>query len=239
MPGLTVLLDHIAGLRDAMGSSGPDPVAAAVLAQLAGADGIGYSLRGTLPMSVERDARLLRQTVHGRLVLHMTPLSEMVGLALDVKPERVVLMPAKQLDEPIGHGLVPVDTEALAETVDTLKANGISVSVCISPTPQQAKAARQIGADWVLLHTGGLKAATSVAVQTRELDNLVDTIKMARKLRLHTALGNGLDYQLVKLFKGVPEIDEFSMGQSVIARAVLIGMERAVGELVQVIRGLS
>ena len=239
MPGLTVFLDHVAGLRDKMQSDCPDPVAVAVLSQMAGADGIGLHLDQNRSPALERDVRLLRQTVHCRLVLGMAPDSAMMGLVLDVKPERVVLIPETELEGPIGHELdVMGDSKSLFETVDTLQTHGISVSICIAPDPQQAKAVRQIGANWVRINAGGLKTADSVDMQTRELHHIVDTIKMASKLRLHTAVGGGLDFQLIKLFKGIPEIDEFSMGQSLVAKSVLVGMDNAVREMVQLIRDL-
>lgn len=239
MPGLTVLLDHVAGLRDQMKSVYPDPVAVAVLAQLAGADGIGIHLDQDRLPAMERDVRLLRQTVHCRLVLGMRPDSALMGFVLDSKPERVVLVPDTGLDQPINHELDVIgDVKPLFETVDTLKANGISVSIRIAPDPQQAKSARQIGADWVQVDTGGLKRADSAAMQTGELDRIVDAIKMASKLRLRTAVGGGLDFQLIKMFRGITEIDEFSLGQSLVAKSVLVGMDNAVREMVQLIRDL-
>jgi len=239
MPGLTVLLDHVAGLRDQMQSASPDPVAVAVLSQLAGADGIGIHLDENRSPALERDVRLLRQTVHCRLVLAMPPDSPMMGLALDVKPERVVLLPETELNGPINYEWdLASDAQPLFETVDTLRTNGISVCICIAPDPQQAKAARQIGANWVRINAVGLKTAESADVQTRELNRIVDTIKMTSKLRLRTAVGGGLDFQLIKMFRGVSEIDEFSMGRSLIAKAVMVGMDSAVREMVQLIRDL-
>lgn len=239
MPGLTVVLDHVASLRDQMQSASPDPVAVAVLSQLAGADGIGLHLDEDHSPALERDVRLLRQTVHCRLVLGMTPDSPMMGLALDVKPERVVLLPETELSGPIDYEWdLTSDAKPLFETVDTLRTHGISVCICIAPDPQQAKAARQIGANWVRINAGGLKTAESADEQTRELNRIVDTIKMTAKLRLLTAVGGGLNFQLIKLFRGVSEIDEFSMGRSLIAKALLVGMDSAVREMVQLIRDL-
>lgn len=239
MPGLTVFLDHVAVLRDQMQSASPDPVAVAVLSQLAGADGIGIHLDENRRPTLDRDVRLLRQTVHCRLVLSMLPDSPMMGLALDVKPERVVLLPETEFNGPIGPEWdLTSDAKPLFETVETLRTHGISVCICIAPDPQQAKAARQIGVDWVRINTAGLKTAESADEQTRELNHIVDTIKMTAKLRLRTAVGAGLDFQLIKMFSGVSEIDEFNMGRSLIAKALLVGMESAVREMVQLIRDL-
>ncbi len=239
MPSLTVVVDHVAGMRQNMHSEYPDPVAAAVIAQLAGADGIAVYMREDHQPIRERDLRLLRETVHGRFIMHMAPTSEMVGYALDVKPQRVVLMPTINDDAMAGNGLdLIVHSKTVFETVDTLQSNGISVSVCVGAEPEQAKLAHQIRADWVQIHAGKLQSAKSPAAQNRELDRLVDTVKIAHKLRLRVAVGHGLDYGLIKLFNGLGEIDEFSIGQSLIARALLKGLDRAVGEMIETIRNL-
>ncbi len=239
MPSLTVVVDHVAGLREIMHSASPDPSAAAIVAQLAGADGIAVHLREDHRPIQERDLRLLRHTVQGRLILHMAATSEMMGFALDIKPERVILVPAIQEEAPAEEGLdLIVHSKTIYETVDTLQNNGISVGVCIRAEPEQAKLAHQIRADWVQIHAGRLQSATSPATQGKELDRIIDTVKMAHKLRLHIAVGHGLDYRLVKLLKGLPEIDEFSIGQGLIARAVLKGMGDAVAEMIDVMRSL-
>jgi pyridoxine 5-phosphate synthase len=231
MHNLTIQLDYIAALRQSMGRSEPDPAGAAILAELAGADGIAVYLREDRCHIQDRDVRLLRQIIQSRLILHMAPISEMVGFALDVKPERVVLVPEMQ-GEPLfqtGIDLI-VHGKTLFETVDTLQSNGISVSVCVPPEPEQVQAAHQLRVDWIQIHAGRLRESTSPALQQRELDHIIDTVKMAHKLRLRIAIGHGLDHRLIKLFAGVPEIDEFSMGQSLIARALLVGIQRAVRE---------
>ena len=239
MPSLTVVLDHVAGLRQMMQSNCPDPVAAAVIAQLAGADGIAVHLREDHQPVQERDLRLLRNTVHGRLIMHMAPTSEMVGYALDIKPQRVVLVPEISDDTITANGLdLVVHSKTLFETVDTLQTNAIAVSVCIAAEPEQAKLAHQIRADWVQIHAGKLRAALSPSAQSRELDRVIDTVKIAHKLRLHVAVGHGLDFGLIKLFKGLPEIDEFSVGQSLISRALLKGLDTAVREMMETARAL-
>ncbi len=237
MPRLTVLVDQVAGLRQSMKSQSPDPVAAAILAELAGADGIGVHLREDRQHTQERDLRLLRQTVHSCLVLHMAATSEMVGLALDIKPERAVLVPEIREDTSADNGLdLILHSKDILETVDTLQSNGITVGICIIADAEQAKLAHQIGATWVQIHAGRLQAATSPATQSHELGNIIDTVKMAHKLRLRIAVGHGLDYRLVKLFIGLPEIDEFSIGQSLIGRALLKGMGEAVNEMLELMR---
>jgi pyridoxine 5-phosphate synthase len=238
MASLTVVVDHVASMRHRMQSDSPDPVAAAVIAQLAGADGIAVHMREDHQPIQERDLRLLRNTVHGRFVMHMAPTSEMVGYALEIKPQRVILMPSLG-EAPSGNGLdLIVHSKSIFETVDTLQSNGISVGVCVSAEPEQAKLTHQIRADWVQIHAGRLRSASSPATQSRELDRLIDTVKIAHKLRLRVAVGHGLDFGLIKLFRGVPEIDEFSVGQSLIARALLKGLNEAIKEMIETMRNL-
>ena len=239
MPSLTVVVDHVAALRRMMESRNPDPAAAAIIAQLAGADGIAVRMQEDQYTVRESDLRLLRQTVSAKLILHIAPTSTMMGLALDVKPERVILEPRSQEDAPAENGLdLMVHGKQLFETVDTLQSSGISVGICIPAEPEQAKLAHQIRAGWIQIHAGRLKTAASSKTQGQELDRIIDTVKMARKLRLRISIGHGLDDRLIKLFKGVPEIDEFSLGQSLIAKAVLKGMESAVTSTIDLIRTL-
>jgi pyridoxine 5-phosphate synthase len=163
----------------------------------------------------------------------------MVGIALEIKPERVVLVPELHEDAPADKGMdLIVRGKDIYETVDTLHANGINVSVCIAPQPEQAKLAHQLRVNWIQIHAGQLRAARTPAAQRQEFDTIIDTIKMAHKLRLRIAIGHGLDYALLKLFKGVPEIDEFSMGQGIVARALLVGMGEAVHEAQTLLRHL-
>jgi pyridoxine 5-phosphate synthase len=128
--------------------------------------------------------------------------------------------------------------ERIFETIDSLQSNGISVGVSISAEPEQAKMAHQIGAMWIQIHAGRLQTATTPASQTRALDKIIDTIKMAHKLRMRIAIGGGLDYRLIQLFRDLREIDEFSLGQNLITRAVLKGMEPAIQEMIGLIRTL-
>lgn len=237
MLNLTLLLDHVAAMRQNMQSTEPDPAAVAVLAEAAGADGIALHLREDRRYVQDRDVRLMRRLVHSRLILHMAPTSEMTGIALDIKPERVVLMPEiiEDLDTETGIDLI-VHGKAIFETIDTLQSNGISVGVCIPPEPEQAQLAHQLKVDWVQIHAGRLRDSTSPAMQRRELDHIIDTVKMAYKLRTRIAVGHGLDHRLIKLFTGITEIDEFSLGRSFVARALLVGVDRAVRETITALR---
>ncbi len=237
MSSLTVLVDSVAALRESTHAGNPDPTAAAVVAELAGADSIAVYLREDRQVVQERDLHLLRRMVQGRLILHMAATSEMVGIALDVKPQRVVLVPDLDAETPPEDGLdLVLQSRHLFETLDTLQSNGISVGICIAAEPEQAKLAHQLHANWIQIHAGRLKAANTPVMQTQELANITDTVKMASKLRLRIAIGHGLDHRLIRLFKGISEIDEFSIGQSLIARAVLKGMGAAVNEMIGLMR---
>jgi pyridoxine 5-phosphate synthase len=239
MASLTVTLDYVAALRQAMHAPTPDPVAAALLADAAGADGIGIYLRENYRPVRERDVRLLRQTVHSRLVLFMAPTSEMIGVALELKPSRVVLMPMLRKDGALDMGMDLVgDGKLVTETVQTLQSNGIGAGISVAPEPDHAKLVHQTRANWIYIHAGRLNKAESAAQQHQELSRIVDTVKVAHRLRMHIAVGHGLDYRLIKLFAGLKEVDEFTIGQSIVARAVLVGMETAVRDMITVIRTL-
>jgi pyridoxine 5-phosphate synthase len=240
MAGLTVLVDHVATLRDSMQAAHPDPVAAALLAELAGADGIGIHWREIHRPINERDVRLLRQSIRGRMVVHLPATSEMVGRSLEIKPERVVLMPSILDDGPVQNGFdMAVHTKTIFDIVDTLQSHGVSVGVSVVAEPEQVKSVHQTRANWVHINTGRLQAAASATNQSKELNNIIDTIKMAHRLRLHVSVGGGLDFRLIKLFSGMREIDEFSIGQSIIARSVLVGMDTAVRDMLVSIRALQ
>ena len=239
MPSLTVVLDSVAALRQTMPDHGPDPVAAAIIAQMAGADGIAVHLREDRKQTQERDVRMIRQLIDKRLILHMATTSEMVGFALDIKPERVVLVPEINDETLRERGLdLVIHSKNIFETIDTLQSTGISVVICIAAEPEQTKLAHQIRASGVQIHAGRLHAAASAAARRQELDRITDTVKMAHKLRLNISIGHGLDFNLIKLFKGLPEIDEFSIGQSLITRALLKGMQSAVSDAIGLIRAL-
>ena len=239
MASITVLVDHIAIIRDSMQTASPDPVSAAIVAELAGVDGVGVYLREDRQYIQERDLNLLRQTIQSRLILYMAPVSEMVGIALDIKPERVVLVPPQGEDGPLDNGLdLIVQNKNIYDTMDSLQSNGITVGVSIEADPEQVKLAHQYRATWIQIHAGRLRAATSPEAQSRELDHIIDTIKMAHKLRLRIAIGGGLDYRLIRLFGNLQEIDEFSIGQSLVARAILKGIPPAVDEMIGLIREL-
>ena len=239
MAGLAVNVDHVATLREARKVSYPEPVAAAVLAELAGADGIVVHLRKDRRHIQYRDVRILRKVVQTKLILEMASTSEMVGIALDIKPDLVTLVPEKKEELTTEGGLdLFVHKNSVAETVGMLQDNGIPVSIFIDPEPEQIKVAHKINASTVEIHTGTFCDATTPQKRDQAFDKIVDAIKLARKLKLKINAGHGICYNTIKAFNGLHEIDEFSIGHSIVSRAVLVGMERAVKEMSALIKEL-
>ncbi len=239
MAGLAVNIDHIATLREARKVEYPDPVAAAVIAELAGADGIVCHLREDRRHVQDRDVRMLRKVVQTKLILEMAATSEMVGIALDVRPELVTLVPESREEVTTEGGLdLIVHSKSMGETIGALQNNGIPVSIFIDPEPEQIKLAHQVGADMVEIHTGGFCEATGTGQRRQAFDKIVDAAKLAKKLKLGVNAGHGLCYNSIKAFAGLSEIDEYSIGHSIVGRAALVGMDRAVRQMCALIDAL-
>ncbi len=239
MAGLAVNVDHVATLREARKIHYPEPVAAAVLAELAGADGIVVHLREDRRHIQDRDVRILRKIVQTKLILEMASTSEMVGIALDIKPDIVTLVPEKREELTTEGGLdLIVHKNSIAEAVGSLQNSGIPVSIFIDPDPEQIKLAHQIDASMVEIHTGTFCDATTSIKREKAFSIIVDAVKLAHKLKLKVNAGHGICYKTIKAFKGLKEIDEFSIGHSIVSRAVLVGMERAVKEMLALIKDL-
>lgn len=240
MAGLVVNIDHVATLRNTReGVSYPDPVAAAVLAELAGVDGIVIHLRENRRHIQDRDLKILRKIVQTKLILEMASTDEMVGIALDIKPDLVTLVPERREELTTEGGLdLIVHKNAVAETVGTLQNSGIPASIFIDPDPDQIKLAHRIDTTMVEIHTGTFCEAKTYKKRNQAFSNIVDAAKLAHKLRIGVNAGHGLCYNTIKAFKGLHEIDEFSIGHSIVSRAVLVGMERAVKEMLALIKEL-
>jgi pyridoxine 5-phosphate synthase len=239
MAGLAVNIDHIATLREARKVNYPDPVAAAVLVELAGADGVVCHLREDRRHIQDRDVRLLRKVVQSKLILEMAATSEMVGIALDVRPDLVTLVPESREEITTEGGLdLIVQSKSITETIGALQNNGIPVSIFIDPEPEQIKVAHQAGANMIEIHTGVFCEATGNAKREQALAKIVDAAKLAKKLKLGVNAGHGLCYNTIKAFKRLSEIDEYSIGHSIVSRAALVGMDRAVREMKALINTL-
>ena len=239
MSGLAVKIDYVAALREARKSPFPDPVAAAVLAELAGADGVVVHLREDRRDISDRDVRILRQTIQSKLILEMASTTEMVGMALDIKPDHVTLVPEKREEFSTGGGLdLVVHKDEIREIVDTLQNSGIPVGILIDPEPEQLKQAHRTNAGIVEIHTGPYCEAKTTRTRHHAFLKIVDSVKLAHKLKLNVKAGRRLCYKSIKAFSGLVEIDEFSIGHSIVSRAVLTGMEKAVTEMIDLIQAL-
>ncbi|MDI6854176.1 MAG: pyridoxine 5'-phosphate synthase [Deltaproteobacteria bacterium] len=236
MAKLEVNVDHVATVRQARLTDEPDPVTAAALAELAGASGIIVHLREDRRHIQDRDLRLLRQTVKTRLNLEMAATAEMLAIASEVKPDLVTLVPEKREELTTEGGLnVAGNLDFLKDYLRKLKEAGLEVSLFIDPDHGQINAAKEAGAGWVELHTGAYAEAENEDRAQRLFDELLDAARHARSLGLRVKCGHGLNYTNITRFRGRQEFEEFSIGHSIISRAVLVGLERAVREMLNLI----
>ncbi len=231
-PRLGVNVDHVATLRQARRVPYPDPVAAAQMAELGGADQITIHLREDRRHVQDRDLRVLRQTVTTRLNLEMAATAEMVKIAYEVKPDECTLVPERREELTTEGGLdVAAGRDHVRKVVKTLRDADILVSLFIDPDVDQVRAAHRVEAQVVEIHTGRYCEARLEGDRRRELARIVDTAKAAAKLGLAVAAGHGLDYRNVGPVAAISEIEELNIGHAIVARAVLVGMERAVREM--------
>ena len=237
MARLAVNVDHVATVRQARGIHEPDPVMAAGLAELAGADGIICHLREDRRHINDRDLRLLRQTVKTKLNLEMAAVDEMAEIALETLPDLVTLVPEKREELTTEGGLDVISgAKRYKNTAERLRGAAIEVSFFVDPDPGQIEAAHQCGADIVEIHTGHYAEARSGQEQTECFASISRAVELAEKLSLAVSAGHGLNYVNIKRFKGLPGIEEYSIGHSIVARAVLVGFERAVREMVRLVK---
>ncbi|MGK7888974.1 MAG: pyridoxine 5'-phosphate synthase [Leptolyngbyaceae cyanobacterium] len=240
MPSLGVNIDHIATIRQARRTVEPDPVAAAALAEFAGADGITVHLREDRRHIQDRDVTLLRQTVRTHLNLEMAATDEMVAIALNIHPDYVTLVPEKRQEVTTEGGLdVAGQQSRMTDVVQTLQGANIPVSLFIDADPAQITASGQTGAQFVELHTGTYAEAKSEAEQQQELGVLEKGCQEAIAAGLRVNAGHGLTYWNVYPVACLPGMEELNIGHTIISRAALVGLERAVREMKQAIRGLG
>jgi pyridoxine 5-phosphate synthase len=235
---LGVNIDHVATIRQARRTVEPDPVAAAVLAELAGADGITVHLREDRRHIQERDVRLLRQTVRSRLNLEMAATEEMVAIAREIQPDYVTVVPERREEVTTEGGLdVLTGGERLASAIDCLQSASIPVSLFIDADARQIEAAAKLQAQFIELHTGKYADAPNAASQQQELAALQQGCQQAIALGLRVNAGHGLTYWNVYPVANLPNMEELNIGHTIISRAVLVGMERAVREMKLAMRG--
>ncbi len=229
-------VDHIATLRNARGENQPDPVTTALIAEHAGVDGIVVHLREDRRHINERDVRLLRELITTKLDLEMAPVEEIIKIACDVGPELATLVPEKRQELTTEGGINVIDNiTLLRETIKSLHHAEIEVSLFIEPAIEQIDAAAEIDSDFIEIHTGVFANAISEEEQFDELERIRIAAKHAKKLGLGVNAGHGLNYQNVKIFRELPDIDEVSIGHSVIARSVIVGIKEAVREMIRLI----
>jgi pyridoxine 5-phosphate synthase len=234
---LGVNVDHVATLRQARRTTYPDPVTAAALAELAGAQQITIHLREDRRHIQDRDLRILRETCQTLLNLEMAATAEMVKIAYEYKPDVVTLVPERREELTTEGGLdVGGQREQVAKIIKNLKDGEITVSLFIDPDLDQVRAAHKVDADRIEIHTGRYCEARNERERARELSRIVDASKAASKLGMSVAAGHGLNYDNVQPIARIQEIDELNIGHAIVGRAVLVGFERAVREMLELMR---
>ena len=228
---LGVNVDHVATIREARKTFEPDPVMAATLAILGGADGITVHLREDRRHINDRDLRLLREIVNSELNLEMAATEEMIGIALKIKPEMVTLVPEKRQELTTEGGLDMIgQKEHLKMSIKRLRDGNIPVSLFINPQIIDVDIAKEIGADMIEIHTG-LFANAKGKKQDTELHRIIESVKVAKRLGLLVNAGHGLNYFNIRHISTIEGIRGLYIGHSIVSRAVLVGMERAVKEM--------
>lgn len=238
MTRLGVNVDHVATVRQARRAPEPDPVTAALLAELAGADGITVHLRGDRRHIRERDVRLLREVVTTRLNLEMAITEEMMEIAARLRPDTATLVPETDEEVTTEGGLdVTARPQSVRAAIRTLEGAGMEVSLFIDPDLDQLDAASRIGAGLVELNTAAYAEAVPKGLSEheagyrRELDKMVEASEFAASRGIRVLAGHGLTYRNVRPISRIPQVEELNIGHNIVARATLVGMERAVREM--------
>ena len=234
---LGVNIDHVATLREARKTFYPDPVYAAVLVQLAGADGITVHLREDRRHIKDRDVYILKEIVKTKLNLEMSLSDEIIKIALDLKPAEVCIVPENRMEITTEGGLdIMKNYEKLKEIIPDFKKNNIKVSLFIDPDISQIEMASKTGVDYIELHTGRYAEAKNDIEREAELKKLIDSAKIATQAGLKVNAGHGLNYQNVIPVARIEEIETLNIGHSIISYAVYVGLERAVKEMLALIK---
>lgn len=236
MAKLSVNVDHVATVRQARRASEPDPVSAAVIAGISGADGITVHLREDRRHIQDRDLQVMRKTVKANLNLEMAATKEMLEIARGVKPDMVTLVPEKRQELTTEGGLdVTANLEHLKRFVGQLRDAGIRVNLFIDPSPDAVKACHRIGSDGLELHTGTYAESKEGPARDAELKRIYDSAVLSKRLGMRTHAGHGLDYHNIAPVASMREIDEFAIGFSIVARSIYVGMGEAVREMKRLI----
>ncbi len=234
----TINVDHVATLRNVRGEELPDPVTFALMAEQYGVDGIVVHLREDRRHITDRDVRLLKELITTKLDLEMAAEDEIIKIACEIQPELSTLVPEKREELTTEGGLNVLDNiDKIKSAIDRLHEFDIPVSLFVEPDIDQIDAAAEISADIIEIHTGNYANAPTEDDMLDELDRITEAAAHAKKVGLGVNAGHGLNYINMKEFAAVPNIDEVSIGHSVIARAVFVGLEQAVKEMIDLVKG--
>jgi pyridoxine 5-phosphate synthase len=232
----TLNLDGVVAIRSLRGGREPDPVAVALLAQLAGAHGLSLSVRDERRGGQERDLRMLRESVTTHFELRLSPGVDLVSLAFDTRPDRVTLVSERREGESSAAGLdVHLLRDALRKHVQHLRDADVEIAFCIAPDLDQVKAAHRLDADAVVLTANAYAAAGTPQERRLELTRLLDAATTAARLGIRVAIGGGIDLRRVEEVARIPHATEFQVGQACLARSLLVGVERGVGDFIAAI----
>ncbi len=235
---LCVNIDHFATMREARGGLEPDPVTAAQICELHGAEGIVCHLREDRRHINDRDLRLLRETVKTKLDLEMAVTDEILQIAIETLPDLVTLVPEKRKELTTESGLdVIKEGEKVAHAIRLLHENDIEVSIFVDPIDEQIEASAEAGADIIEIHTGEFANARSEEEMLEHLARIKSAAAYSKTLDLGVNAGHGLNYVNIRYITAIREIDELSIGHSLIARAMFVGLPRAVEEMQRLVRG--
>jgi len=236
MAELGVNIDHVATVRQARRTNEPDPVWAATLAQLGGADGITLHLREDRRHIQERDLRVLRETVTVKLNLELASHADIVAIACQTKPDQATIVPEKREEVTTEGGLnLRAQRKAIVNSIGRLQSAGIIVSLFLDPDERQIETAAELGAEAVELHTGGYANAVGEEAQQTQLAQLIEAAKLVTNSGLTLHAGHGLTYRNVKPIAAIEGISELNIGHSIVARAIMVGFEQAVREMKQLV----
>jgi len=230
-------VDHVAYLRNMRGEQQPDPVAFALMAEQYGVDGIVVHLREDRRHVNERDVRLMRELISTKLDLEMAADNEIINIACDIQPDLATLVPEKRQELTTEGGLNVLDNlQLLKETIERLHDSDIEVSLFVEPDIDHIDASLEIGSDVIEIHTGNYSNASSENNMLEEFDRIQAAVIHAKKIGLGVNAGHGLNYQNIKEFVEIEDVDEVSIGQAVVARSVFVGIEQAIKEMLYFIR---
>jgi pyridoxine 5-phosphate synthase len=235
---LAINIDHVATLRNARGGNDPDPVKAALICEDAGAVGIVCHLREDRRHMKDDDVRRLRSLLRKKLDLEMAATEEIIGIAIQTKPDLVTLVPERRLELTTEGGLdVVAQKKYLENVVQRFRQNGIPVSLFVDPIEGQIRASADIGTDMIELHTGEYAEAKTESEAKEQLQRIQESAKVGKQLNLGVNAGHGLDYENVVPVAAISEIDEMSIGHAVIVRALYVGLDQAVREMKKLVTG--